>query len=354
MSNLALQVEVSVEEIPSSEEVSHTARPWLARFSKLLVLATFFLIFMGALVTSNDAGLAVPDWPTTYGENMFLYPPSKWVGTIFYEHVHRLVASVIGLLTLILAIWTGFVESRRSVRILSYVALAAVIIQGVLGGLTVLYLLPPAVSIAHGVLAQTFFILTIIIAYSHSAEWHQRLNALNPSSALSSRYTLAFLGAFAVYIQLFLGALMRHTRAGLAIPDFPTMGGSWLPRFDSEMLAAIQKLRFEIHLGEANMSQILIHLAHRAGAVLVTLLLGYLILTVFSEHRRSSKISNTLRLMGIILIAQFALGVATVLSVRSPIITSAHVLFGAGLLGVSVLLLLRLYPIKGPQSRISP
>jgi cytochrome c oxidase assembly protein subunit 15 len=88
------------------------------------------LILTGALVTSHDAGLSVPDWPTSYGENMFLFPPSLWIGPIFYEHVHRLIASGVGALTVILAVWIGWVDGRRWVRWLGYAALGAVIVQG--------------------------------------------------------------------------------------------------------------------------------------------------------------------------------------------------------------------------------
>src|SRR5207248_9351079 len=111
----------------------------LHRFSQLLVGCTVILILAGSLVTSHDAGLAVPDWPTTYGWNMFTFPPSMWVGGIFYEHGHRLIASTVGFLTIVLAIWLRRADSRRWVKRLGVVALGAVILQGVLGGLTVLF-----------------------------------------------------------------------------------------------------------------------------------------------------------------------------------------------------------------------
>src|SRR5215510_11261535 len=109
----------------------------LHRFALLTACSTAFLIFVGGLVTSNEAGLSVPDWPTTYGWNMFTFPYSKWVGGIFYEHGHRLVASFVGFLTVGLTIWTWMKESRKWLRTLSLVALGAVITQGILGGLTV-------------------------------------------------------------------------------------------------------------------------------------------------------------------------------------------------------------------------
>ena len=111
----------------------------LHRFSQFVVGCTVLLVLAGSLVTSTGSGLAVPDWPTTYGWNMFTFPPSKWVGGIFYEHGHRLIASTVGFLTIILAGWIWFAEPRRWMKRLGVAALAAVIAQGVLGGLTVLF-----------------------------------------------------------------------------------------------------------------------------------------------------------------------------------------------------------------------
>src|SRR6185295_5356358 len=114
-----------------------TCHPWLDRFAWLTEGATFLLLGLGGLVTSHEAGLAVPDWPTTYGYNMFFFPFSKWKGGIFYEHTHRLVASLVGFLTVILAVWLWLKEARRWMRRLGTAALLAVILQGILGGLRV-------------------------------------------------------------------------------------------------------------------------------------------------------------------------------------------------------------------------
>src|SRR5881392_2441228 len=111
--------------------------PWLGRYAWLTALVTFVLVGIGGLVTSHNAGMAVSDWPNSYGYNMFLFPVSKWVGGILYEHTHRLVASAVGFLTIILASWLWSSESRRWVRNLGLVALAGVILQGILGGLRV-------------------------------------------------------------------------------------------------------------------------------------------------------------------------------------------------------------------------
>src|SRR5262245_41798500 len=122
-------------------------QPRLHAFACLMVGATLLLICAGGHVKSNEAGLSVPDWPTTYGQNMFTYPPSKWTGGILWEHSHRLIASSVGFLTIVLAVVLWLYEPRKWVRWLGVAALAAVILQGVLGGLTVWYKLPAPISV---------------------------------------------------------------------------------------------------------------------------------------------------------------------------------------------------------------
>src|SRR5215510_4269659 len=143
----------------------------LHRFSKFVAACTILLLLAGSLVTSTESGLSVPDWPTTYGWNMFTFPPSKWVGGIFYEHGHRLIASSVGFLTIILAAWLARREDRRWMKWLGAAALGAVIAQGVLGGLTVLFFLPAAISTAHAALAEIFFCLVVAIALFTSPGW---------------------------------------------------------------------------------------------------------------------------------------------------------------------------------------
>src|SRR5205814_1528572 len=131
---------------------------WLGRYALLTAAATLALICLGGLVTSHGAGMAVPDWPNTFGYNMFFFPISKWVGGIFYEHSHRLIASGVGFLTIGLALWTWQKESRRWVRNLAWAALVSVILQGVLGGLRVTWM-KDEIGIFHAALAQLFFLL---------------------------------------------------------------------------------------------------------------------------------------------------------------------------------------------------
>jgi len=193
-----------------------TARthPWLHRFAWLTAGATFLLILAGASVTSNRAGLSVPDWPTTYGQFMFSFPRSKMVGGIFYEHGHRMIASVVGMLTIVLALWLVKAEPRRWVRRLGIGALAAVIAQGILGGLTVKFFLPPPVSIAHAALAEAFFCIILALALVTSVSWTQD-GPLLPVKGAGNLKRLAAVTTALVYIQVLLGAAIRHANIGV-------------------------------------------------------------------------------------------------------------------------------------------
>jgi len=317
-------------------------KTWLRRLSKLTVFSTLFLIFAGALVKSHEVGLSVPDWPTTYGEKMFSFPLSKMVGGIFYEHGHRLTATLVGFFMLIQAFWLGISDEQLWLKKLGYIALTAVILQGLLGGITVLLFLPPVVSILHGILAQTFFILTIIIAYALSKE---RTNRPEIEVFTKPIHKSALIMGGMVYIQLILGALMRHTASGLAIPDFPTMGGLWLPNFSDTMVYNINALLFDLDQDMVSRSQVIIHFAHRIGAVLVTAAILYFFYRFRSVNKNKGVQQALWLLTGIVLI-QFTLGAITVLTVRAPYIASFHVVTGAALLGVCTLLIMRSAPKK--------
>tara|TARA_Y100000590_G_scaffold307490_1_gene347168 strand:+ start:1987 stop:2985 length:999 start_codon:yes stop_codon:yes gene_type:complete len=314
----------------------------LRRLSKLTVFSTLFLIFAGALVKSHEVGLSVPDWPTTYGEQMFSFPVSKMVGGIFYEHGHRLTATLVGFFMLIQAFWLGISDEQLWLKKLGYIALTAVILQGLLGGITVLLFLPPVVSILHGILAQTFFILTIIIAYALSKE---RTNRPEIEVFTKPIHKSALIMGGMVYIQLILGALMRHTASGLAIPDFPTMGGLWLPNFSDTMVYNINALLFDLDQDMVSKSQVIIHFSHRIGAVLVTAAILYFFYRFRSVNKNKGVQQALWLLTGIVLI-QFTLGAITVLTVRAPYIASFHVVTGAALLGVCTLLIMRSAPKK--------
>ena len=181
---------------------------WLNRFAWFTAAATLFLICSGGMVTSKGVGLAVPDWPTTFGYNMFLFPFSKWVGGIFFEHTHRLIASAVGFLTIILTIWIWRADSRRSLRWLGVAALGAVILQGVLGGLRVT-MLKDQIGIFHAGLAQAFLGLLVVIAIATTGRWRSLSVSVNQND-LKRIGRIAVFTVIAVYIQLALGATMRR------------------------------------------------------------------------------------------------------------------------------------------------
>src|SRR5258706_925746 len=297
--------------------------PAMHRFAKFVVGCTVLLVLAGSLVTSTDSGLSVPDWPTSYGWNMFTFPPSKWVGGILYEHGHRLIASTVGFLTIVLAAWLGTSDPRRWMKWLGAGALAAVIAQGVLGGLTVKFFLPPAISTAHAGLAEIFFCITVAIALFTSPQWIDGY----PGRVVDDEGVrrLATATTALVYSQILVGATMRHTGAGLAIPDFPLMFGHLLPTHWDAKIA--------------------VHFTHRLGALLVAL---SVIATATAVFRRTSR--GELRRPALLLIAlvavQITLGALTVLSKRDVWINSVHVVCGALVLTTSLVLTLRTWRAK--------
>src|SRR5438105_145434 len=177
----------------------------LHRFATFVAGCTILLVLAGSLVTSTGSGLSVPDWPTSYGWNLFAFPPSKWVGGILYEHGHRLIASGVGVLTIVLAAWLWLKEPRRWMRWLGVAALATVVAQGVLGGLTVLFFLPAAVSTAHAGLAEIFFCVTIAIALFTSPGWIASSDAVDDARLRR----LATSATVLIYPQILSGRTMR-------------------------------------------------------------------------------------------------------------------------------------------------
>ena len=290
----------------------------LRLYTKLVVLSTAALIFAGGLVTSTGSGLSVPDWPNTYGWNMFLFPLDKMVGGIRYEHSHRLIASTVGFLILVLAVWLWRAEPRQWVRRLGYIALAAVITQGILGGITVLWYLPEPISIAHASLAQIVFGLTVTIALFVSRGWtdERQAPARDPLLRKLTVATTAW-----IYVQILIGATMRHTDAGLAIPDFPLAFGHLIP--------------------PAWDAKIAVHFAHRVGALVASALIMAAAGHVFYHHRRQRELVRPAVLLLVLLAAQVTLGAYTILTAKHYIINSLHVVTGASVLATSLVLTLR-------------
>src|SRR5881396_633107 len=241
--------------------------PWLDRFGWFTAAATFLLLGLGGLVTSHEAGLAVPDWPTSYGYNMFLFPMRFWQCNIFFEHTHRLLASFVGLLTGILAVWLWLREPRSWLRWLGAGAFFAILLQGLLGGLRVI-LLKDAIGIFHATLAQCFFVLVTLIALFSSRRAGKFADSFRTTRISGSLYWLTICSASLVLIQLILGAAMRHQHAGLAVHDFPLAYGKAWPPMDAAFLAKINSQRLGAdQFNPVRAFQIWLQMTHRFVAL---------------------------------------------------------------------------------------
>ena len=286
----------------------------LNRFALLVACATFFLIIAGALVTSNDAGLATNDWPLSNGQ---VFP--KMVGNLFWEHGHRMVATTVGLLTTGLTIYLFAKEKRQWVRRLGVFALLAVIAQGLLGGLTVKLMLPLAVSSAHATLAQLFFCTTVSLAVFTSRSWYEAKPALEEKGTIPLRY-LCTAALITIFLQLILGATLRHS-------------ATWDKHLPIELV-----------------------LAHIGGALAVTIMLGSAASTVLRRYKGEKFLTRPAAIALGLLVVQLFLGVAAYLTrLASPNdpqplnpmigITVAHVACGALVFVTTIMLTLRTFRV---------
>jgi heme a synthase len=361
----------------------------LHRFAVLLAAATLGLLGIGGLVTSHGAGMSVPDWPNTYGYNMFFFPVSDWVGGVFYEHTHRLVASGVGLLTIVLALWlygrsarpvmrwgglllavlgaclavavprpwtdglvvglTGMAAlgtswlwprcapSPKWLRRCGLAALVAVVLQGVLGGLRVV-LLKDAIGIFHATLAQLFFVLVCAMALFTSRWWQTPPGRIAPAHL--SRLSFIFLATTLVILaQLVLGATMRHQHAGLAIPDFPLAYGRLWPATDPASVAHYNQQRITVTaVNPITAFQIVLQMVHRLMALAI---LGAVAFAAWSARRVLGG-GNVLSRLAVgwltLIMVQVFLGAATIWSNKAADIATAHVLGGALALAMGALL----------------
>jgi cytochrome c oxidase assembly protein subunit 15 len=270
--------------------------------------ATFVLIIAGALVTSNDAGLSVPDWPTSFGS---LYKIPHLVGGVKFEHTHRMIAQFVGFLTIILAVWTWRSDRRRWIRYLAVAALGTVIAQGILGGLTVLFYLPPVVSSAHAALAQTFFCIAVAIAVFTGRRWVEEKPVAEIDPGRPRLITLTCVSIFVLYMQLIVGALFRHH------------GMSWWP--------------------------------HVFNAPFVAVMLTWTAIRAVSQYARIDAIQRPAVIMLSLLIAQLCLGFVAFMTrvawghdavqpeLPMVISTVAHVAVGALLLATTVVLAIQVW-----------
>lgn len=314
--------------------MSRGARPgpvfkerWLHCFAVLTAFATWTLIWAGGLVVGTESGLAVPDWPLSYG---MIMPPM--VGGILYEHGHRLVAAGVGLLTVVLAAWVWRVDQRRWVRRLGVAALLLVITQGILGGLNVIYLLAIPVAVAHGTVAQTFLCLTVLLAFATSREWKESVPEGDPGRP--SLRVVAAVATSAVYLQVILGAIVSHTSDGLAIPDFPLAFGRLIPPLES--------------------APVTFHFVHRLWALVVATTVGWVALRVWREHRQDRRLLRPALAACCLLFVQISLGGTVVWTAKAVFPTTAHVATGALLLATSWLTTLRVFRHIAPSTAREP
>jgi cytochrome c oxidase assembly protein subunit 15 len=306
-----------------------------ARFAVFTALATLGLIALGGLVTSHGAGMAVPDWPTTYGYNMFLFPISQWAGGIFYEHTHRLYASAVGLLTLVLAVWVQLGSGSRPLARLGWLALVLVVVQGVLGGLRV-NLMKDQIGVLHAALAQAFLALLTLIALFTSARW--RAWSEHPPLVSRSDYRWVLWTTIAIFVQLAIGATMRHQHAGLAVPDFPLAYQRIWPPTDDAFLQSVNALRTDTRdFHPITAFQIYVHMAHRLMAVVVATMI---VASALRARRAFGPGSGPARFgmvwVGLVAV-QVLLGAVTVWSNKAADIATAHVVVGAVCLGLGAM-----------------
>lgn len=321
---------------------------WLALFT---ALSTFVLICSGGLVTSHGVGMTVPDWPTSYGYNMFLFPVSRWVGGIFYEHTHRLIASGVGLLTLILTIWMFFVEPRRWVKVLTVCALVAVVAQGVLGGFRVL-LAMNQIGIFHGMLAQSFLISLGIISIVTSRRFVEGRFAVQPWASGMRGMVLGITAL--IFIQLAVAASMRHAHSGLSIPDFPEVYGKWWPDTSSAALQRINAAREVANEVPTTSGLIWLQMVHRLIAY--TIFVAVAAFAWLASKRTTDRFGKALAWTWLgMIICQIGLGAWTIWSNKAADVTTLHVALGALSLFVGAILTFRLFcaPVSHRHPEIS-
>jgi cytochrome c oxidase assembly protein subunit 15 len=314
------------------ERTSGGATRALHRFAMLATGATFCLIFAGGLVTSTGSALAVPDWPLAFGK---LIP--AWQGGIRFEFAHRVIAGVVIILTLGLLVWVLLIERRRWVRNTALAAFGLIVVQAVLGGITVLFELPLAIAVTHAATAQAFFCVMVSLAIFTNPRWEQTVPA-EESAARPPLAALAAITTSAIYAQILLGALMRHLGAGLAIPDFPLAFGQLVPPYWNEF--------------------IVVNFAHRIGALGVSALIIWTVARVLRLRREFPELRRPALALVLLLMLQVSLGALTIWSQRAVLPTTSHVAIGAAVLATSLTLTIRAYhrfgwARRGERSRAS-
>jgi heme a synthase len=308
---------------------------WLNRFAWLTCIATLLLICSGGMVTSKNVGLAVPDWPTTFGYNMFLFPVSKWVGGILFEHTHRLMGSLVGFLTIILAVWLWLGDDRRWLRSLGVIAVVGVILQGILGGLRVT-MMKDEIGIFHACVAQAFLALLIFIAVVTTNFWRAFATQTIDLHQFDRIKLLAFSITLAIYVQLALGATMRHQHRDLAILDFPTANGAWIPDTSATALAKINAWRDDRGLSSVTAFQIWLQMAHRFLALIIGIGVVVFCVRAWTDAREFNALKRLSAAWVALVVCQIALGAWVIWSNKAADVATAHVALGAVMLSFGV------------------
>jgi len=308
--------------------VNNKFNPALFWFAVLNAVATFLLIGLGGLVTSHEAGMSVPDWPTSYGYNMFALPIKFWTGGAFFEHTHRLLASFVGFLTTILAVWLWLKEPRKWMHWLGIAAFLLVIAQGILGGLRV-RLQMDNLGIFHGAVAQTFLVLVCAIAL-FTSRWWQNSGAQKQVAVPRGLRSHVLYVTILIFIQLLIAATMRHQHAGLAISDFPLAHGKIWPDTGAEAIARYNVERVEINnLKPITAFQVDLQMIHRLVAY--TIFLGVAAAAFLSLKKLSGRDGLTkfaFVWLGLLTL-QIALGAATIWTNKAADVATGHVMVGA-------------------------
>ena len=317
-------------ELDDTREAGRTPRSLVAlhRFAIFAAAATFVLVFAGGLVTSTGSAMAVPSWPLDAGRLI----PRQWGAGVLFEWGHRAIAGTVSILTLALALWVWIAERRAWVWYTALAAFGLVVVQAVLGGITVLLNLPLAVAVAHAMTGQAFFCLMVAIALFTSPRWDTspRLETRAQTPRAPGRGALSELAVATtviIYVQIVLGAVMRHMHAGLAIPDFPLAFGRLVPPMFSVPIA--------------------VNFAHRCGAVAVTAMVLWTVARALRLYGDEPAIRRPALGLLALLATQIGLGAATVLSRRAVIPTTSHVAVGAAVLATCLALALRAYHLEG-------
>jgi len=300
---------------------------WLHRFAVLTAIATFLLLGAGGLVTSYEAGMSVPDWPNSYGYNMFAFPISKWTGGIFYEHTHRLWASLVGFLTTILTVWIFLKDSRKWMKWLGAIAFLLVVAQCVLGGLRVTMKMD-SLGIFHGVIAQTFFVLTCAIAFFTGGIWQKISEAkLNVPRGLRSHVLFV---TILIFVQLALGATMRHQHAGLSISDFPLAHGQIWPDTSAAAIERYNAERMETtNVNPITAFQVILQMVHRIVALAIFLGVAAAVGLAAKKLGKQDFLTKLAWFWLALIFVQIGLGAWTIWSNKAADIATAHVLVGA-------------------------